>query len=198
MAFTPSLDTANVLIGLDEALAYCGIADDDAEKTNMITQCINGASSFCNSNTKRKLKSRELVEYYNGDGTNTIMLNNYPATTLTSVYDDIDRAYGADTLIDPSNLVVMPTDLLYCVKYDGGYFLKGLKNLKVTYTAGLLAIPYDLQQACLGLVMLYMMHTTERKLGIVSRSIGDGSVTIESSKIPDWIMETLNAYRKKW
>jgi len=198
MAFGPTIDAANALVDIDTALAYLGIASTDTARTFMVKQCINGASWFCNSFTKRKLLSRANVEYYNGGGQKTIMLNNYPCTTLTSVYDDLDRAYGATTLIDLSDLAIMPTDLLYMIVYDGGAFLNGVKNVKITYTAGYLTVPWDLQQACLGICGIYFHHTDEKTLAIQSRSVGDGSITIDVSKMPQWIFDILNIYKKKW
>lgn len=200
MAFNPTIDSANALVDKDTAREFLGVKESDAIRLPKIVQCINGASWYCNSYTKRKLLSRALTEYYNGGGVNTIMLNNYPCTTLTSVYDDIDRAYGTDTAVLLTDLVVMPNDLLYMVVYDHGVFLQGVKNIKITYTAGYASgsIPYDLQQACLGLVGLYFHHSDEKMLSVQSRSVGDGSVTVDTNRIPQWILEILNIYKRKW
>jgi hypothetical protein len=200
MAFNPTIDAANALVDIDIAREYLGVKQSDERRLPTIVQCVNGASWYCNSYTKRKLLSRALTEYYNGKGISTIMLNNYPCTTLTSVYDDLDRAYGADTLVSASYLVVMPTDLLYSVIYDNGTFLDGLKNVKITYTAGYASgsVPYDLQQACLGLVGLYFHHTDEKMLNVQSRTVGDGSVTVNTNSVPQWITDILNIYKRKW
>jgi len=198
MAFNPTIDTTNALVDVDTAREYLGVKETDERRLPTIKQCINGASGFCNSYTKRKLLSRSLTEYYSGGGVEMIMLNNYPCTTLTSVYDDLNRVYGADTLITLTNLVVMPTDLLYTIIYDGNVFGDGLKNVKITYTAGYSSVPYDLQQACLGMVGLYFHHTDEKMLAVQSRSVGDGSVTVNTDKVPKWVEDILNGYKRKW
>lgn len=198
MAFNPTIDSTNALVSEETALGYLGISTTDDDRVPMAKQCLNAASWFCNSYTKRKLLSRANTEYYNGGGSNTILLNNYPCTTLTSVYDDLDRTYGSDTLIDSTDLAVLPTELLYMIVYDGGVFMNGVKNVKVTYTAGYSTVPWDLQQACLGLIGIYFKHTDEKLLMIQSRSVGDGSITIDMNKIPQWIYDILNVYKKKW
>jgi hypothetical protein len=198
MSFNPALDTANILVDLETALGYLGVPVTDGDRIPMVKQCINGASNYCNTHTGRKLLSRALTEYYDGRGENTILLNNYPCTTLTSVYDDLARAYGAGTLVAASDLAVMPTDLLCMIVYDGSVFMPGVKNVKITYTAGYLTVPWDLQQACLGLIGIYFKHTDEKTLSIASRNVGDGNITIESNRTPQWIIDILNAYKKKW
>jgi hypothetical protein len=198
MAYNPTIDTANALTTIDAALEYLGVKTNDENRIGKIKQCINGASWYCNSYTKRQLLSRAHTDYYNGGGISMIMLNNYPCTTLTSVYDDLDRVYGADTLIAADDLVVMPNDLLYTVVYDGGTFMNGVKNVKVTYTAGYSTIPYDLEQACLGIVGIYFHHTDEKMLSVQSRSLGDGSVTVDLNRMPQWIFDILNIYKRKW
>jgi hypothetical protein len=198
MAYNPTIDATNALTTIDAALEYLGVKTTDENRIGKIKQCINGASWYCNSYTKRKLLTRANTDYYNGGGINTIMLNNYPCTTLTSVYDDLARAYGADTLVDAASLVVMPTDLLYMIVYDNGTFMSGMKNVKITYTAGYTTVPYDLEQACLGIVGVYFHHTDEKMLTVQSRSLGDGSVTVDMNRMPQWIHDILNIYKRKW
>lgn len=193
----PALDTDNQLVSVDDALSFIGIASDD-ERMSKLQMYINAASWFCNNHTHRKLKTRSLTEYYNGDGTNVLLMNNYPITAITHVYDDLNRAYGSDTEIDSSDLAYMPNDLACKIVYDGGAFSVGIKNIKAEYTAGYTTIPWDLQQACLELVAYYWKNTEEGRFGLISQQLADGSVRLETTTIPASVRQVLDLYKKKW
>jgi len=198
MAYNPTIDAVNALTTIDAALEYLGVKTTDENRIGKIKQCINGASWYCNSYTKRKLLSRTNTEYYNGGGISQIMLNNYPCTILGAVYDDINRVYGVDTLISATNLAVTPTDLLCTIVYINGTFANGTNNVMAAYVVGYTVVPYDLEQACLGIVGVYFHHTDEKMLTVQSRSLGDGSVTVDINRMPQWIHDILNIYKRKW
>jgi len=198
MAFNPSVDTDNNLVDLDTVNAFVNGNTGDAEQQKILTYYINSASAFCNLYTDRKLKSRALTEYYSGDGTNSIITNEYPITEITAIYDDLDRTYGSDTLIDSDNLAILPDGLAYKIVYDGGTFQVGIRNLKVEYTAGYTSIPNDLQQACLEVIAYYFKNTEDNRFGVTTRTMGGGSVTIETTDIPKSALRILERYKRKW
>jgi len=199
MGFNPTIDTTNNLVDIDTAKAFVGAKSDNADQEYILKSYINSASAFCNDYTHRKLKARNLTEYYNGDGSNVILLDQYPINSLTSVHDDLNRSYGSDTLIDSSDLVTMPNDIPYKIIYDGGYFLAGIKNIKVVYNAGYATtIPYDLQQACLEVIAYFFKNSEESRFGITSRTVGDGSITVETMQIPKSALQILDTYKKRW
>ena len=198
MALVKTLDSANVLTDLDTAKNYLQLEMAETKDNNTVIQFINSASWFCNSYTYRKLKSRSLTEYYSGDGENVIFTNNYPITAITNVYDDPDRSYGADTLIDSGDLVYMPNDLAYKIVYDGGTFTRGIKNLKVEYTAGYETVPYDLEEACLQVVGMFWNNIDKGWLGVIAQTLADGNINIESTFIPKSALTILDVYRRKW
>lgn len=198
MAFNPTIDTVNQLVDIATVTELMGAKETDSDQKNLLKSFINSASSFCNSETHRLLLSRVLTEYYSGDGSNSLFTNQYPITTITAVYDDLARAYGSDTEIDSGDLVYMPETLAYKIVYDGGTFTQGIKNLKVQYTAGYSTIPYDLQQACIEIIMFYWKSFKDGRFGITSRTIGDGSITIETVNYPKSALKVLGIYRRKW
>jgi hypothetical protein len=198
MAYSVIMDVVNRLVILDDVKDVIGIDQAESAHDEKLERMINAASWFCNNYTHRKLKSRALTEYYNGDGTNTLLTNEYPITVLTSVYDDLARAYGADTLIDSGDLVIVPDDLAYSIVYDGGAFLPGLRNLKVTYTAGYTTVPWDLQEAALELCAFYWDNFENKLFGKMSVTLADGSVHMETTKIPASVLRILDLYKRKW
>lgn len=198
MAFNPTIDTDNALTDQDTATAFLNGDASDADQQKMITFYINKASSVCNLLTDRKLKSRSLTEYYSGDGTNTIFTNEYPITAITAVYDDLDRVYGSDTLIDSDDLAFLPDKLANRIVYDGGTFQNGIKNLKVEYTAGYTTIPDDLEEACLEIIAYYFKNTEDGRFGVTTRTMGGGSITVETTDIPKSALRILERYKRKW
>ena len=159
---------------------------------------INNASWFCNNYTHRLLLSRSSTEYYSGDGTNSLLVNNYPITAITHIYNDLARVYGAGTEITLTDLVFLPQDLAYKIVYDGGVFTKGIKNLKVEYTAGYATIPWDLQEAALELCAFYWDNFENKLFGKVAMSMADGSIRLATTGIPKSVLTVLEHYRKKW
>ena len=197
MSWEPSIDTINSLVTLDQVNGFLSTTPDTA-LTYLLNFYINSASWLCNTRTKRLLKSRSLTEYYSGDNTNTILVNNYPITTITAVYIDSTRTFDSDTLIDSDNLVYMPDKLANQLIYDNNIFTLGIRNIEVQYIAGYVVIPYDLQQACLEIIAYFYLNTEEKRFGVESRNIGDGSVTIDTFNIPKSASDTLVRYKRKW
>lgn len=193
--YLPTLDSSNALISMEQAKMVLGAKVTDETQENLLTFCVNSASELCNTYTGRLLKSRNNTEYYNGDGTETIIVANYPITTLTSVYQDANQVFGADTLISATALRVVPNDMRNMIVYYNCAFTPGVRNLKVVYTGGLLTIPADLQMACIELTALAWVQFQERRFGITSRSMGDGTATFYGQEIPKRVLQILDKYK---
>ena len=74
-----SIDTVNALTTLIKAKAWLGVAPaPDTTDDDEIERLIDSVSWQFNSFTKRRLLSRTLTEYYEGDGTNKFMSPEYP------------------------------------------------------------------------------------------------------------------------
>lgn len=192
--YNPAIDSNNALISLEHAKEIIGIKINDESQERMAIFCVNAASELCNTLTGRLLKSRNNTEYYDGDGTDTIIVNNYPITTLSHVYMDSMQVFGADTDY-VSGMRVVSEDMKNTIVYYQGQFLPGVRNLKVEYTGGLLTIPADLQMACMELTAFTWVQYHERRFGITSRSMGDGSATFYGQDIPKRILQILERYK---
>jgi hypothetical protein len=193
----PEVDEVNGLASEEAAIYYCGAPVEDAEKSGLVRLSLNAASAFCNTYTGRKLKSRTLTEYYDG-GQRWVMVDNYPITTLTAVYDDPGYAFGADTLIPAASLRVTPNDTAHVINYIDSTFQAGMGSVKVIYIGGFLTVPADLENACLAVTKLLYMQSNDKMLGVNSRSIGDGSQGIDLRAVPEWIKSILDGYKRKW
>lgn len=93
-----------------------------------------------------QFKSKTYTEYQDGIGINSLYVYNYPIISVTSIHDDVNWSYGADTLIDSSSYKIV--DEKYIVLKDTT-FMKGTQNIKIVYVAGYATIPGDLKKACI-------------------------------------------------
>lgn len=126
------------------------LTDHDTLIQDLITQKSKEISVYCG----RTFATTTHTEQYDGRGESVLIVNNYPIQSITSIYDDVDRSFSASTLIDSSNYVCTNEDANGgMIRGDGIIFSKGVKNIKVIYSAGYDTIPQDLVYACEKLVM---------------------------------------------
>ena len=80
--------------------------------------------------------------------------------------------------------------------YSGG-FTVGNKNIFIDYTAGYTTVPDDLSEAALEIIGIGYKNWKENTLGVTNRTIGDGSITLETIDIPKRAYQILDRYRKR-
>ena len=186
------LDTANSLTSVANVQAFGQVPETDQDE---IRTLINGASEMLNTLTNRKLKARALTEYYDGTGSDTILLRQRPCNSVTTLHDDPERSWGSTTLVTATDYTVITDEGL--IVATGTSFSVGVKVLKIVYNGGLSTIPVDLELACLELVMYWYNRHFKQKIGIASVSRGDSSTTYDQN-LPR-VVETVAAkYRKYW
>lgn len=185
-----ALDTDNALTTLDDVKTWCGVNTTDYD--TLLTDLINSVSWQFNSFTNRKLKARDITAQYDGDGTNTMVLPEYPVNSITSIHVDTDREFTDDTKV---------TDFVFhengLVTLDTNYFSKIVKANKIVYNAGYSIIPYDLQVACKDQIKWLFRRHRNNQEGVQSESTLNGSTTItEAGEILTTSLEILKRYRK--
>lgn len=193
------LDTANALVALSDAKDFLKVSSENEDA--IIESMINRASSWTNDYTQRLLLSRANTDYYDGDGTGTLILNQYPVTTLTSLNDDVDRTFGAGTAINVSTDVVIDNNNGLIRLFNRAVaFNKGMLNIKAVYTAGysLANVPASIQEA----VLLYIGNSYRsqylgQRFGATSEHVGDRSTTYSNDEIMNQIKGLLNPYRSE-
>ena len=133
------------------------------------------------------------VEYPSG-GTELLSLKLFPITSVTSIYEDTEREFGAGTLIDSSNyyaggdygergVVIKSNSWRKELSgiYRTNFWLKGPNVIKVTYsggytvTSGVAGVDSNLKKA----VARQCAYLWDRRmnLGTASASGGDGSAS---------------------
>jgi len=206
MALSVTVDTDHNLLDddLDLVKSYLGESLTGSDEDELLKFLINSVSfwarrylnNFGAGTVPLQVKKKAITEYYDGDGSSILLPNSIRVNTISNIYDDLDRAYGADTEIDSSDLVIINNGTQ--IKYDGGVFLKGYQNIKAVLNCGYDPIPWDMQQAALVTMAFLYKEYKESRWGITTRNIADGSMSIETSKLPKETRETWDFFVKKW
>lgn len=112
-------------------------AEETAADDDFFRHLQEGVSRAIENYIDRFLITRQFTEYYDGMGSDHLLLNHYPVYLTGSNFSfwmDTERAFGASTLIDSNN---------YQVDTEGGLVVllnmttySGKKVLKVQYWAG--------------------------------------------------------------
>jgi len=168
---------AYALVNLADTKETLGITDNiqDSLLTNLINRATDIIERYCNG--RRFASTVYTNEEYDGKGSDYLNVKHYPITTLTS----IDGRSGDFSNPNWSSL----DDALYKLIDDGtsgpgqiyysGRFIKGVRNYRVSYTAGFATIPNDLQQACITLIAFLKNQT--KSTGMKSETLGRYSYT---------------------
>lgn len=133
---------------------YLGITEtgDDTFLQHIINRVSKKIeNSYCN----RKFAAQDWTEYYKGDGTNRLLLRQYPINQIYSIYDDVDRQWPSSSAKDIS-AVAISYQTSGLIQLVGDIFINAdlwsfyqLENIKITYNAGFATIPEDLEEACI-------------------------------------------------
>ena len=159
-------------------------------------QHITDASFFANSYTGRILAQQTFTEYYDGDGSDILFLDNYPIASITTVHQDSNRVFGLDTLVDSGDYFTYSDNRK--LVGDGAIWERDRQTIKVVYVAGYAigSIPEDLVNAVTMLVDFWYKEYDAHRFGVTSTGTDTNRITYEKN-IPKEIKEMLNPYVKK-
>jgi hypothetical protein len=140
-----------MIINLSEVkdLFEITVQTDDSILNALLKGNEKKAAQIC----RRIFEDTVYTEYYDGNGTNILQVKNYPIISVTSIYDDEDRTYGASSLISSADYAIK--NLLGQIVLDGLTFSMGMNNIKIAYRAGYSEadMPFDLKIAVAKLVV---------------------------------------------
>lgn len=156
-----------MLINVQDIKDFLGITvtTDD----HILMPLVQAAQDEADGYVDYQLEGSTFIEILDGDGIDIIQLRNIPVKSITSIYDDIDLAYGSDTLIAAEDYTFnAKTGIVTAL---GFAFSLYVNNIKVTYLAGYNGIgataytplPYNLKQA---LIYLASSMYLEGKAGV--------------------------------
>lgn len=178
-----------MLATLSDTKTYLWVTWTDQDA--LLTLLLNWASAKIEEYIGRQLEASDYVEYKDGNGQLSFLLDNYPVNTFTSLELntwDLETAAretvsGTDYHVDTENGEVRLLSRLN----------RGFANYKATYNAWYVTIPSDIQMACMDLVG-YKLNTRSA-WGIKSESVAGDSISYWLEMIESTILSSLNHYR---
>lgn len=121
---------------------YLNITDTNSD--SILASLVASISKQIETECNRVFAKKDYTEYYDGDGSDSLSLRQYPINSITSIHDDIGRDYGASSLVAAADYTFDAESGI--VKSDH-CFSAGKNNIKVVYNAGYENIPGDLELA---------------------------------------------------
>jgi len=98
----------------------------------LINSCSAHIARICKRSFKYSTVSNEL---HDGKGSDYLTVDKYPIIAISSLYDDPNRDYGSDTLIDSDDYEIFHANA-GIVRYLEGTFGNSKSNVQISYTAG--------------------------------------------------------------
>lgn len=163
----------------------------------LITSLITRMSGFFESQINRTLDAADYTERYDGEEDNggVLRLKHPPINSVTSLHDDINRAFGASTLIATADYVWYANEGV--IRLDGAEFRVGLQNIQVVYNGGYDTIPDDVVQAVIELVAFKLIQSDTGGV-IKQRELADAKfVYRDGVAVPEDTMLTITKYQSK-
>lgn len=177
------------LTTIDNVRAYLAFSKPDTATDELLERLIDAASEFVEQWLGRTVLSAQIVEYHSGGNKDAIILKQAPITSVTSVVLD-GRVLPA--AVEPADVGWMLVD--NWLVYQHGLFGRGRKNLVVTYEAGYLAVPADIEQAVIEIVCLRFKERD--RIGHVSKSLAGETVTFMISDMSASSRAALQHYKR--
>lgn len=210
-----SIPIPDALTTRQQVKLLVGIPQVDTLEDALIDMQILAASALITNSCNRTHflstnAANPITEYYSGDGTSTLIINQYPITSVTSVYAD-DNAYygssvgafGAQTLLTQGSDYCLAVDFCGAVsergiiyRLNGGVWntryvrdagmlsaipANGRGNIQVTYTCGYPTLPTDLSYAA-AIVVARMRSSSTYGQEMASESFEEYSYTLKANE----------------
>ena len=178
-----------MIITLAELKAYLWITDTTQD--TLLNILLSSANDFIENYIGRKIWVDDYTEYKDGDWQRVILLDNYPANTITSFQVNnwtIETPIFED--IDPNSYKLSPNLWQVFLTF---YKRRGFQNYKIVYNAWYSTIPWDLKLAALKLAAWYYNKRTSD--WIKSESVAWDSIWFDTTEISNDVLIILNNYR---
>jgi len=181
-----SMDLA-ILADVKNYLGETG-SDHDALLEALIDRVSEAVETYCG----RRFKQETVTEYHDGRGRSRLALRRRPVASVTSLHDDLDRAYTDEEIVDPDDYTFYPDEGI--VELDAGVFQDGLRNVKVVYVAGYATVPADLAHAAIVWVAAIFHRAQQGGDGFAQERVEAYSARFETEPMPAAVRGILDAY----
>lgn len=181
------------LCTIEEVRDYLGITGTNTTANEVIDRLCDTVTELFNTYCGRVLESTEHTEYYSCHGSDYLVLNNYPITSVSGIWDDIDRVWESTTEIS-SDDYLLDGNVLYL---NDLYFSNYIKSVKVIYTAGYTeaTLPADLKQAAI-MEVVHLYKKASDGVSVSNRTTGEYNIAYNISNLQINTKLVLDLYRK--
>jgi hypothetical protein len=181
----------DTLCTLDEVKNFIGMTgsrqlDDDliedlCDRVTVIFERHCGRESF---------KDQSYTEFYDGENSEHLFVNNVPIVSVTSIHNDTEWVWGTDTLLDAANYRIV--DGKYIV-FKSERIAKSDQSIKISYVAGYESIPKDLKQVAIEEAARRYKH--RKDFDVISKTLSDGTSDYAPPGLLRSTVGVLNFYR---
>jgi len=159
---------------------YLGIVGTSEDA--LLNRLKDWATDLIHSYCGRIFTEANYDEYYDGDGTEGLLVNQYPISAVTLLeVDGVSKDASSYALYGQLGLL----------KLKSGKFPRGKNNVRLRYTAGYAVTPNDLEQAAIELVALKYYDRGRNRLGVDAK---DGVSYV--SHLPEEIRVVLDLHKR--
>lgn len=169
-------------------------AASDTSKDEQLKSFINRSMGMLERYIGRQIKARDYTEYQDGDGSDRVLVDQWPIISIASLHSDADRDFTSETLIDTTDYISYAEGRIELVS-DEGNFPEGEQNIKIVYNAGYAAIPDDLEYAAT--VHVAYMYNKSGHEGHTAISLGGLSKSYDPAPIPQDVKFALEPYKRR-
>lgn len=180
------------LTTLAKVKSYLGISEtaDDTLLQNIIDSVSEAIEHYCG----RRFALEERTEFYDGEGSSSLVLKCRPVESVSSIIDDTSHNFPASAEMDDDFYVFYPEAGI--IELTNGTFANGKRNVKVTYTAGFSVVPPAVEQAANILIGNYYNRGHSGGDGLDSESLGAYTVSYNDAEWPASVRGLLFEYRE--
>lgn len=214
----PPTLSAYALVSLADFKVYLGSAGTGQDPN--YTSALNAATAIIEREVDRELVTRgDVTEFHSlgwnpdlwySSGRAEIYTGQWPIIAITTIHESISQppVYDAGTLLTASDYEVLkPRGVIRRLAgYGSGLWASGNRAVQIVYSAGFrktdgtpsgaVAVPDDLQQACMFVAASIAKESDRKQWGVSSQSDALGNVTHFMGYLPPSMREMLSHYRR--
>jgi hypothetical protein len=155
----------------------------------LLTRMIQAFSDAVANEINRDIGSQVFAVTLDGNGGTKLSFPNYPVTAIASLYVD-GSAIPARASFG-SNGYVFTTTRMNLVGYR---FNQGVQNIQLSYTAGYVNIPTEIEQAVIEWIA--DRYASRDRIAVMSKTLAGETISFAQNDIPDPVLAILRPYRK--
>lgn len=159
------------------------------ELDTLLGALITRASTSIENFLQGAVLSASYTETRNGTGGSAMLLRQYPVSAVTSLSIDGNSVPQATSYGQPGWWLADRQLLLF-----GYRFTRGIGNVLVTYTAGFVTTPPDIEQACIETVLLALKRRDH--IDVSSKSLAGETISYITADLTPSAKVVLNSYRR--